>query len=169
MNTVTKLAAFSAVVAATFGGAMAVGAAVGPIDTGGNASHTMQMSTATGADERPRGLAVADAGFRLVAETNAIEAATATAFAFQILDDEGSPLTEFDELHERRLHLIVLSRNLIDYLHLPPTMDAAGRWTVDLPALKAGSYRIFADFQPAGGDNLTLGTDLVVPGTVDAP
>jgi hypothetical protein len=60
----------------------------------------------------------------------------------------------------------VLSRNLVDYLHLHPTMDTDGRWSVDLPALAPGSYRVFADFQPVGAANITLGTDLMVPGNV---
>jgi hypothetical protein len=34
MSNITKLAAFAVVLAATFGGALAVGAAVGPIDVG---------------------------------------------------------------------------------------------------------------------------------------
>lgn len=46
-------------------------------------------------------------------------------------------------------------------------MDASGRWTVDLPTLTPGSYRVFADFQPDGADNLTLGTDVTVAGDVE--
>ena len=168
MNTGAKLAAFTAVVAATFGGALAVGAAVGPIDTGQSTAHTPTDGSVTG---RPRGLAVAEAGYRLAVETDTVETDTAapgaaSTFAFQIVDDEGAAVTEFDELHERRLHLIVLSRNLVDYLHLHPTMDADGRWTVEVPPLHAGSYRVFADFQATGGDNLTLGIDVTVPGDV---
>ena len=40
MNAAGKLAAFAAVVATAFGGAAAVGAAVGPIDVGGEAPHS---------------------------------------------------------------------------------------------------------------------------------
>jgi hypothetical protein len=166
MNTGTKLVAFAAVVAAIFGGAMVVGVAVGPIDTADSSSHSAHAPSDTGLTDRPRGLAVAEAGFRLAVETETVAPDAASTFAFQIVDGKGAPVTAFDELHERRLHLIVLSRNLVDYLHLHPTMDADGRWTVELPALHAGSYRVFADFQPTGGDNLTLGTDVTVPGVV---
>jgi hypothetical protein len=44
-------------------------------------------------------------------------------------------------------------------------MDTRGRWTVALPALAPGSYRVFADFQPDGAANITLGADIAVPGT----
>jgi hypothetical protein len=40
VSTAGKLAAFAAVVATAFGGAAAVGAAVGPIDVGGQAPHS---------------------------------------------------------------------------------------------------------------------------------
>ena len=164
MNTAAKLAAFAAVVAGTFGGAMAVGAAVGPIDvSGSSAAHTTHGAAAT-ATELPRGLAVAQDGYRLAAETDTLAPAAPTTFSFRILADDGTAVTNFALLHERALHLIVLSRNMVDELHLHPTMDSSGRWTVDLPALSPGSYRVFADFQPTGADNITLGTDLFVPG-----
>ncbi len=70
-------------------------------------------------------------------------------------------------MHERQLHLIVLSRNLVEYLHLHPLMDADGTWRVDLPALRPGSYRVYADFKPRGADRITLATDLAVPGLVE--
>lgn len=169
MNTATRLAAFAAVVASGFGGAAAVGAAIGPIDVGGdNGSHPMQGSESmVPADDDPRGLAVAEAGYRLVVESTNVTASTRSRFGFSIVDDDGVPVTAFDELHERSLHLIVLSRNLVDYLHLHPTMDHTGHWNVDLPALRPGSYRVFADFQPTGAANLTLGTDITVAGDVD--
>jgi hypothetical protein len=172
MNSAAKLAAFAAAVAATFGGAMAVGAAVGPIDVNGDgSSHGAHSADAAPAEDLPRGLAVAEAGYRFAPEAGPLGAGTLaadtpTTFAFRIVDTDGMPVTGFQQLHERALHLIVLSRNLVDYLHLHPTMDANGRWTVELPALAPGSYRVFADFQPVGAENLTLGTDLTVPGDV---
>lgn len=166
MNSVAKLAVFAGALGLTFGGALAVGAAVGPIDTeeAAHSSHSTDPST----DEIPRGLAVAQAGFRLVVESTEVASGAPSPFAFRIVDDDGAAITDFQELHERALHLIVVSRNLVDYLHLHPTMDDGGRWTVELPALRPGSYRVFADFQPEGTENLTLGADITVAGEVEA-
>lgn len=144
---------------------MAVGAAVGPIDVGGTA-HDSHSATTSGGTALPRGLAVSDAGYRLAAETDAAPAGIGTTFAFRIIGDDAGSVTNFQEIHDRPLHLIVISRNLVDYLHLHPTMDASGRWTVHFPPLSPGSYRVFADFQPVGAANITLGTDFSVPGTV---
>jgi hypothetical protein len=167
LNTVTKLAAFAVGVAVTFGGALAVGAAFGPIDVNGGA-HGAHSAMATGIVDRPAGLAVSEAGFRLAIETDAGLAETASTFAFRIVDDNDDSVTSFRDLHERPLHLILLSRNLVDYFHLHPTMDSSGLWTVELPPLNPGSYRVFADFQPVGAGNITLGTDVSVPGMVAA-
>ncbi len=169
-----KLASFAVVVLVAFGAAAAVGAGVGPIDVGPTTADHSQMngmSESTGAPlagALPRGLAVAADGYRLAVADTDLAADATSMFRFSIVDDDGITVTEFDELHERRLHLIVVSRNLVDFHHLHPDMDDSGRWTVELPALAPGSYRVFADFRPDGGDNLTLGTDLTVVGDVVA-
>ncbi len=41
-----------------------------------------------------------------------------------------------------------------------------GTWTTDLD-LTPGQWRVFADFKPTGGEALTLGSDLSVPGRMD--
>ena len=48
MNATTKLAAFGAAVTIIFGGAAAVGAAVGPIDVGGGDHATMDQPSGRG-------------------------------------------------------------------------------------------------------------------------
>ena len=165
MSTAGKLAAFAALVAVVFGGAAAVGAAVGPIDVGtGTTAHGSHDTGSTSVADPPRGLAIAVDGYRLVLDTTTVANGEPSSFGFEIVDDIGTPVTAFDELHTRPLHLIVLSRNMVDYLHLHPTMDVHGHWTVELPPLSPGSYRVFADFQPTGSANLTLGADVAVPG-----
>jgi hypothetical protein len=179
VNTSAKLASFAAVVVVSFGAAAAVGAGVGPIGDVSTDHRAMNVASESAATSSglPRGLAVADGGYRLVAERTDIAANATSTFGFSIVDDVddgggggggGGTLTEFDALHERRLHLIVVSRNLVDFHHLHPDMDVSGRWTVDLPSLAPGSYRVFADFRPEGGGDLTLGTDVTVVGDVAA-
>ena len=141
-----------------------MGAAVGPIDVGADTAGHSGHSTDAGSI--PRGLAVAADGYRLVVDSTDVRPGAPSEFGFTIVDDDGTPVTGFEELHERRLHLIVLSRILVDYLHLHPALDKHGHWSVQLPALPPGSYRVFADFQPTGAANLTLGTDITVAGNV---
>ena len=51
------------------------------------------------------------------------------------------------------------------YAHVHPDRDAAGTWHGRRrPPLPPGSYRVYADFVPAGGTGVTLAADLAVPG-----
>ena len=171
MSATAKLATYAVVLVAALGAGATVGAVAGPIDVGGTGDHgTDQHGTGpagTGAASAvslpAAGLQVAQAGYAFVPEDRVADPGP---FEFQITGPDGMPVEEFDELHERELHFILASRDLGQFAHLHPTRHG-GRWTVDLPRLPAGAYRAFADFQPADHDQLTLGVDLQVPGTVE--
>ena len=72
-------------------------------------------------------------------------------------------MRDFDEQHDRAMHLMVVRRDLTHYRHLHPSMGADGTWSAPLTFPEPGVYRVFADFATAGR-GLTLGTDLEVPG-----
>ena len=76
-------------------------------------------------------------------------------------------MTDYTVEHEKLLHLIVVRRDLAGFQHVHPTLDTAGTWSVPLDLTRGGDYRVFADFTPAGGEGVTLGTDLRVAGTYD--
>jgi hypothetical protein len=181
MRTGTKLASYGVALATVLAGGAALGSAVGPIDDGtasSGADHDVHTGPASASDTAsaasdvpgdvgvPGGLAVAQGGYRLVVDSESPAPHAESELRFRIVDGPGAPLTRYEQEHERDLHLIVVGRNLVDYAHLHPTLDAAGEWSVGLPALAPGSYRVFADFRPAGGEALTLGVDLAVAGTV---
>lgn len=169
MNAGAKLGAYGLVLAAALGGGAGLGAAAGPIDVSADEEHHSDPAPVEGTSTPAAtvaGLAISEDGYRLVPENRLADAGP---FAFTIVDADGSPVHEFDEVHERELHLIVASRDLQQFTHLHPTRDSSGRWLVDLPRLPAGAYRAFADFRPTGGRALTLGVDLVAPGAVTEP
>ncbi len=174
----TKLAAYGALLAAVFAAAAGVAVAVGPIDTsdGSRDEHDEHDEPEdAGAPDmgggRPHvpGISIDADGFRIVPATLSLATDAAAPYTFRIVDADGATVIDFDITHERRLHLIVVSRNLVDYHHLHPNQDANGVWTADVPALPAGSYRVFADTRPTGADGITLGTDLAVGPGVAGP
>lgn len=168
MRTASRLGVFGLGLVAAFGLAAAVGTRLGPIDVGASSDHASMLDQS--ADVAPRaeiaGLAVAANGYRLVPAAATLPANVSSSFTFRIEDSTGLPHVAFDELYERRLHLIVLSRNLVAYSHLHPSMDPAGTWSVDVPPLTPGSYRVYADFEPTGADRITLAVDVQVAGLV---
>ena len=50
--------------------------------------------------------------------------------AFRIVDEAGETVTDFDTEHERRMHLIVVRRDLSGFQHVHPEQLADGSWRV---------------------------------------
>ena len=144
-----------------FGGGLAalvgigalVGRAVGPIDAGasGQTAATDQSDTSD--------------GYTLTAADTQIDP---EPFSFTITDADGRPVTEYDVLHEKELHLIVVSTGLRTYAHVHPERGEGGQWTIDLSDLPPCKYRAIADFSPSGGTQTNVAGDLVVPGKTAA-
>ena len=125
-----------------------------------HAGHSEEHPDTHGA---PGGLAISASDYTLDIESKTLEAGQDETLGFRILDQAGHPVRDFDEQHGERMHLIVVRRDLIYYHHLHPSLDIDGTWSVPLTLPEPGVYRAFADFS-VGGEPLTLGTDLFVPG-----
>lgn len=154
MNTVQRLTAFGAVLAGIFAIGIGAGATLGPAAA---AKETMAPA--------PMGEGVVSVrdGYRFVPATHQL-ANDGGTFHFVIEGPNGTPVREFTPEHERDLHFILVNRDLTIFHHVHPTRAAGGTWSIDLPALPAGSYRAVADFHVAHGPRLALGTDLSVAG-----
>lgn len=115
----------------------------------------------------PGGLQITEAGYTLALETPIVDAG-AIDFRFRILGPDGTAVTDFDPIHERELHLIVVRRELTGFRHVHPVRDAHGTWSIRLDLTDPGAYRVFTDIAPrALGRTLTLGADLAVAGNFD--
>lgn len=179
MNTAAKLGAYGVSLAVAFGGALAVGNAVGPIGGSNTAGHQPadHRETTNGAHDmeamgaaQPAGLEISSQGYTLVPAEDTFSPSGAADFAFRIDGPDGRPLTAYDELHDKELHLIVVRRDLSGYQHVHPVRDVDGTWRVPLDLATPGTYRVLADFKPTGSDvmSLTLGADVSVPGDQQA-
>jgi hypothetical protein len=151
-----------------FGAAAALGSLVEPAGTEGGTEETMAThaghaeSAHEAALHGPAGLGISADGYTLRMSSTQLRRGEARELRFTI-EEGGTPVTEFDELHERRLHLILVRRDGTGFRHLHPEMDAAGEWTVPIEFGEAGVYRAFADFS-VDGEQQTLATDLFVSG-----
>ena len=103
-----------------------------------------------------RGLAVTDRGYTLELGREPL--------SFRITRD-GKPVRDFDLEHTKRMHVIVVRRDLTGFQHLHPTMRADGTWTVPLTLRAPGIYRVYADFA-VDGEPHTLAADLTADGEV---
>jgi hypothetical protein len=157
----TRLVAAIAAVAAVFGTVVLTAEA---IDSNGGdmAGHG---ESAAGADP-VRGLAVSADGMTIELERTELPRDRSAEVAFRIIDSDGRPVRDFDIEHEKRMHLIVVRRDLTGFQHVHPSLDADGTWRATATIPDAGSYRVFADFS-RDGEAHTLASDLAVDGDVD--
>jgi hypothetical protein len=162
MSAATKLVAFGFGLALLFGAAALAGGAVKPLRSQlpSQANEGMAMEA-----DVLRGLAVSDGGLTLDLSRRSATPGAPFHFAFRILDADGRAVSDFDIEHTKRLHLIVVRRDMTDFQHLHPAMTAAGTWSVPLTLHEPGSYRVFADFS-FHGTPYTLADDLQANGTV---
>ncbi|MFE7834870.1 hypothetical protein ACFU53_01985 [Streptomyces sp. NPDC057474] len=179
MNTGLRITAFAAALAATFGTAYGVGKGVEPVVSGAAESAPARHDSHREESPDPGegegghvsapagGLQISEGGYTLDLRTPDVTAGQRTDLRFVIRDEDGSAVTAFQREHDKELHLIVASRDLVTYRHLHPARAADGTWSARLDLPRAGGYRVFADFTPAGKDaeNLTLGADLAASGT----
>jgi hypothetical protein len=86
-----------------------------------------------------------------------------TELGFRVVAKDGSAITDYEVEHERKMHLIIVRRDLTGFQHLHPEMAQDGTWSTEMTVPEAGAYRVFADFNH-NGESLTLGQDLVVDG-----
>ncbi|MDG4763593.1 hypothetical protein O7632_05630 [Solwaraspora sp. WMMD406] len=123
---------------------------------------------ADGGDGQVAGLSLSDSGYTLVPATTVLTAGVDTDFEFQVIGAGRQPVTEFEVVHEKRLHLIVARRDLTGFQHLHPELAPDGTWSVPLRLDAPGIWRVYTDFsvrEPGGTPRaMTLGVDLVVAG-----
>jgi hypothetical protein len=78
--------------------------------------------------------------------------------------DRGALLREFEPVHERLLHLFVVSSDLSHFDHVHPELGADGVFRIELAVPRSGLYRLVADFYPKGGVPQTVQRTVVTPG-----
>jgi hypothetical protein len=177
-----RIGLFGALLALVFAGAALAGSVLDPdpgqateSDDKTSVEHAVAHGSrqaadgGTGAGTRSaaaaKGLTQAEDGLRLVLD-DAARPAGSQPLRFRIVRQNRATVRDFDVQHARRMHLIVVRRDLSGFQHLHPEQTADGGWEVPLELGEAGSYRVFADFS-SGGESHTLSTDLHVDGTFE--
>jgi hypothetical protein len=163
----TKLLGFVVGIAFLFLAALFVGDKIGPdaqaTAVASHNGHDAHDETAAPAAV-PAGLQATQDGYTLSLDRSVTESGPEVPVAFTISGPDGAALIDYDVMHTEELHLIVVRRDLTDFQHVHPTRNASGTWSTALDLTRPGPYRLFADFTPAGGENITLGAELTVPG-----
>jgi len=82
----------------------------------------------------------------------AIPAGRDVTLEFRILQPRSrQPVTRFETIHEKLFHLFLVSQDLEYFSHEHPTLLPSGWFRLRTRLPKPGTYRLLADFDPAGG------------------
>lgn len=92
------------------------------------------------------------------------EANKTTKLTLQIQDHHNKPIDEFEIVHEKDMHLIVVSKDLSYFDHIHPEYKGDGRFMIGTKLPQGGDYKWFADFVPKGGQPVTESKWLSVKG-----
>jgi len=84
------------------------------------------------------------------------------------IDPEGKPVIRYEVVHEKLIHLFIVSEDLEFFTHIHPALDG-GAFRIQTRFPRAGMYRLLADYYPTGSvPQLSLST-LYVNGARSRP
>lgn len=87
-----------------------------------------------------------------------IPAGVPAVLTLKILDAaSGAPVQEYDTVHEKVMHLIIVSTDLAWFNHVHPEYKGNGTFTITTTLPTSGHYKLFADYAPRGKEH-ELGT-----------
>ena len=80
----------------------------------------------------------------------AVRAGTPFTITLTVKDGDEA-ITKFEEVHDKRYHLFIISRDMTVFEHVHPVLQPAGAWELEATLPKPGYYNIVSDFLPTGG------------------
>jgi hypothetical protein len=106
---------------------------------------------------------------QVVPSSTRIRAGVTTTLSFHLKDPSGFDVTNLEVVHEKLLHLIVVSNDLSWFEHVHPVADGPGRFRLRFKFPAGGTYTLFHDFTPAKVGMQVVPVELTVEGARRAP
>ncbi|MGB8507982.1 MAG: hypothetical protein WCD76_06245, partial [Pyrinomonadaceae bacterium] len=93
-----------------------------------------------------------DQSFRMevAAEPQALAAGQAVKLILAIKDGADKLVSDLEIVHEKPIHLIVVSDDLSFFNHIHPQLQPDGRYAVETTFPTGGTYKLYADYTPEG-------------------
>lgn len=82
--------------------------------------------------------------------------------------DTKQPVTEFDIVHEKQIHFMVVSADMRYFAHEHPVLGSDGKFALEYTFPTGGEYHLFADVAPKGAGSQILMQPIRVNGPVPA-
>ncbi|MFN0119678.1 MAG: YHYH protein [Blastocatellia bacterium] len=99
---------------------------------------------------------------------NAPPAGQPVRLRFQARNAQGAPLRHLEYVHERPLHLLIVSEDLAEFAHIHPALTVDDSYDVMHVFPRGGRYRLYADYTAPGFAQRVETFDLTVTGKTPA-
>lgn len=77
-----------------------------------------------------------------------VKAGEQTELSFTVKNDKGEIVKDLPIVHEKPMHLLVVSDDLAEYYHIHPDPQADGSYKVPFTFTNGGNFKLYADFTP---------------------
>jgi len=86
----------------------------------------------------------------LTMDPSAVHRGDSVRLVLRILDPKGKQAQHFELVHEKLMHLFVVSEDLEFFAHVHPNAEPDGSFVLTMRLPKPGMYRLLADYYPSG-------------------
>ncbi len=126
-------------------------------------SHTAASGDTNGDDNKTHG----ESDFRMTFQTQPaqVEAGKPADFVFTVKDKAGNVVKDLQVVHEKPMHLLIVSNDLAEFYHIHPEPTSDGTFRVEHTFPNGGDYKLYADFTPQNSPQVVEKLDLKVAGT----
>jgi hypothetical protein len=77
------------------------------------------------------------------------EAGRKTVLTITVKEKSGTPVREFELVHDKLIHLIIVGQDLSYFAHIHPTLAGTnGNFTINHIFPESGIYKLWVDFKP---------------------
>lgn len=97
-----------------------------------------------------------------------IQAGKPAKLIFSVSDNGGNIVKDFKIVHEKLMHLLIVSEDLAFFDHQHPNMQENGSFVVDYTFKNGGNYRLYADITPENAPQYVESISLNVQGAPGA-
>ncbi|MBL8190598.1 MAG: YHYH protein [Acidobacteria bacterium] len=94
----------------------------------------------------------------------AMQAGQPTRLSFQLRSPRGVPVRFLEYVHEKPLHLLIVSEDLAEFAHVHPELTVGDRYEITHTFAHGGRYHLYADFTPPGEPQRIVSFTLQVEG-----
>lgn len=97
-----------------------------------------------------------------------VEAGKPASLTFTIKDPTGAPVTKVEAVHEKLMHLLIISKDLSWFRHEHPVVQKDGTFTLGFTFPQGGDYILYHDFTPPNVGQQVVQVPLTVEGAAPA-